>query len=86
MNPETTPTNVTSEPTAQKRKLHIPFPKKNSTAPADANETARKSAPYGIYTAGLILVAAGVVAAVASKLKSSDDEVVEDSSDITDAA
>jgi hypothetical protein len=85
MNPETTPTNVNSEPTAPKRKLHNPFAKKTDQ-PVGAEEVARKSAPYGIYTAGLILVAAGVVAAVASKVKGSDDEVAEDSSDNTDVA
>lgn len=85
MNPETNPTNVNSEPNAPKRKLHNPFAKK-TTDLVGAEEAVRKNAPYGIYTAGLILLAAGVVAAVASKAKSSDDEVAEDSSDNTDAA
>lgn len=83
MNPETTPT-VISEPTAKTRKLRNPFAKKTDL-PVGADEVAQKSAPYGIYTAGLILVAAGVVAAIASKAKSSDDEVAEDSADNTAA-
>lgn len=70
MTETTETTNVTEFPPAKQRKLHIPFVKKSETVPTDATETPKRKhrAPHGAYTAGLLLVTAGVVAAAVSKL------------------
>ena len=90
MTTETPETHVITDLPAPKRQFRNPFAKK-SDAPADTNETTTPTKGrklHGVYTAGVLLVAAGAVAAVASKFgKSNEDaEVIEISSDTTDVA
>lgn len=92
MTTETTETNVPTDPAAapKQKRVRNPFTKKEN-APADAETQApshKKKPLYGVYAMGALLVVAGGVTAVASKLgkKDGDAEVIDISSDNPDVA
>jgi hypothetical protein len=71
-------------PAEKPKKIRNPFAKKN--VPADANEpAAKKQQLHGVYAMGALLLVAGAVVAIASKL-GQDDEDETPESDTTEAA
>lgn len=76
MTTETTETTavVTELPAPEKNRFHNPFKKSETTETTEETPKRKHRAPRGAVTAGLLLLAAGVGAAIGSKLGSSDDE------------